>query len=102
VAEGASALEFAAQCAIDAALDLVARRGLGAPQTYREAFVVLAQHAVIDAALAEKLQAWAGLRNVLVHMYIKLDLDRVLLALHHTSSLRQFHATVSRELGLGP
>lgn len=91
-------LEVAAQCVIDAALDVIARRGLGTPQTYRDAFAVLAREKIIDGALADELQGWAGLRNVLVHMYTKLDLDRVHAALSRTASLRAFHAIVSGAL----
>lgn len=95
-------LEVAAQCAIDAALDLISRRGLGVPQTYREAFAELARAGVIDATLQQQLQAWAGLRNVLVHMYTALDLDRVHAALGQTAPLRAFHAIVAKALSTGP
>ncbi len=93
-------LEVATQCAIDLALDLISRRGLGVPQSYRETFTVLARAGVIDAALATQLQGWAGMRNVLVHMYTTLDLDRVHAALSDTASLRTFHGIVARELAL--
>jgi uncharacterized protein YutE (UPF0331/DUF86 family) len=93
-----AALELAAQCAIDAALDLISRRGLGVPQTYREAFTVLTTAGVIDAQLAKELQSWAGLRNVLVHMYTKLDLDRVYAAISMTAPLRTFHTVVAKAL----
>jgi uncharacterized protein YutE (UPF0331/DUF86 family) len=91
-----AALELAAQCAIDAALDLISKRGLGAPQTYRDAFAVLATAGLIDATLLAELQAWAGMRNVLVHMYTKLDLDRVYAALKLTAPLRTFQALMAK------
>lgn len=71
------ALELVAQACVDLAMELVARRGLGAPETYRDAFVRLAQHGVISAEQASVLQGWAGLRNVLAHMYTTIDLDRL-------------------------
>ena len=91
-------LETATQCAIDLALELVSRRALGVPQTYRDAFAILARAGVIDAALAAELQKWAGLRNVLVHMYTTLDLDRVHAALFATAPLRAFHGIAAREM----
>jgi uncharacterized protein YutE (UPF0331/DUF86 family) len=91
-----AALELAAQCAIDAALDLISKRGLGAPQTYRDAFTVLATAGLIDRQLLTELQSWAGMRNVLVHMYTKLDLDRVHAALKLTAPLRSFHALMAK------
>ena len=90
------ALELAAQCCIDLALGLIAQRGLGVPQSYREAFDTLARAGLIDAKLAEELSRWAGLRNVLVHIYTALDLDRVTAALTQTDPLREFHVIVSR------
>lgn len=93
-----AALELAAQCAIDLALDIVARRALGVPQSYRDAFAMLARAGVIDAALARELEGWAGLRNVLVHVYTALDLDRIHRALRETAPLRAFHAVAAREL----
>ena len=92
-----AALEVAAQCAIDLALEIVARRGLGAPQTYREAFTLVAGAGVIDAALADDLSKWAGLRNILVHVYTTLDLDAVHRALGETAPLRKFQAIAARE-----
>lgn len=96
-----AALEVAAQCAIDSALDVVARRGLGTPQTYRDAFAVLARAGIIDGDLRDALQSWAGMRNVLVHMYTRLDLDKVHAALAKTAPLRAFHAVIARELASG-
>lgn len=91
-----AALQLAAQCAIDAALDLISRRGLVAPQTYRDAFTVLATAGIVDHQLLGELQAWAGLRNVLVHMYTKLDLDRVFAAMAMTAPLRRFHTIMAK------
>ena len=93
-----AALEVATQCAIDLALELIARRGLGVPQTYRDAFLALARAGILDRGLAGDLQGWTGLRNVPVHMYTALDLDRVHRALGETASLRAFHALAAREL----
>jgi uncharacterized protein YutE (UPF0331/DUF86 family) len=93
-----AALEVAAQCTIDAALDLIARERLGSAQTYRDAFALLARAGIIEPPLMTELQAWAGMRNVLVHMYTSLDLDRVHAALARTQPLRAFHAIVARRL----
>lgn len=92
------ALEVAAQCAIDLALEIITRRALGAPQSYREAFALLARSGVIEQALASDLEKWAGLRNVLVHVYTSLDLDRVHGALSQTAALRRFETIAAQEL----
>ncbi len=92
------ALELAAQGCIDLAMMIVAKRGLGAPQTYREAFIALAHAKVIDDSLAEELADWAGFRNVLVHIYTELDLDIVQRALKETAPLRRFLKIAARQL----
>ena len=91
-----AALELAAQCAIDLCLALVSRQALGIPQRYRDAFQLLARAGIVDASLASELESWAGLRNVLVHVYTSLDLDRIHQALSQTKSLRTFHAVAAR------
>ena len=96
------ALEIAAQCCIDLALQEVSRRGLGVPQTYREAFRALVTGGLIDADLAEELEGWAGLRNVLVHVYTNLDLDRIHAALSESQSLERFRAAMARACAADP
>ncbi len=66
-------LQLAIECALDIANHLIADGGLEAPDSYRDAFVILARHSVLDADLARRLQGWAGLRNVLVHAYLDID-----------------------------
>jgi uncharacterized protein YutE (UPF0331/DUF86 family) len=92
------ALETAAQCAIDLALQIVAARELGAPETYRSAFQSLARAGILETQLASELEGWAGLRNVLAHIYTTIDLDRMYRALSRTSSLRAFHRIAATTL----
>ena len=96
-----AALETSAQCAIDLAMQIVASRSLGTPETYRDAFSALARAGVVDSQLATALEGWAGLRNVLAHVYTALDLDRVHAALGDTAPLRSFHRIAARELASG-
>ncbi len=37
----------------------------------------MGEHKIIPKPFSEKLQKWAGFRNVLVHNYVRLDLDKV-------------------------
>lgn len=93
------ALELAAQCGLDLAMEIVAKRGLGVPETYRDAFSRLAQAGVITPEQSTAMQGWAGLRNVLAHMYTALDLDRVYDALREDKNvLRRFAGIAAQEL----
>ncbi|MGI9017833.1 MAG: type VII toxin-antitoxin system HepT family RNase toxin [Euzebya sp.] len=66
-----------AQQSAAAASYLVVRLGDQVPASYRDAFRLLAEHEVVDAPLAERMQALAGMRNVLVHRYSDIDLARL-------------------------
>lgn len=93
------ALELVAQCCIDLAMELVARRGLGLPETNRDAFVRLAQAGLLTSEQATALGGWAGLRNVLAHLYGAIDLDRLHAALcADRTVLREFGQLAAREL----
>jgi uncharacterized protein YutE (UPF0331/DUF86 family) len=66
-------LHLAAECVLDLAHHLIAERGWRTPASYRDAILVLHEVGVLDDALASQLTPWAGLRNVLVHMYMDVD-----------------------------
>jgi uncharacterized protein YutE (UPF0331/DUF86 family) len=96
-------LQLAAECALDLAHHLIAERGWKTPATYREAFEVLRAEGVLDAALTEQMQGWAGLRNVLTHLYLDVDHGRLYEILRgDLDQLERYAAALSRELGAGP
>lgn len=70
---GARHLHLAMEATIDIANHWIAEAGLRTPESYRDSFVVLEQAGEIDTALSQRLQRWAGFRNVLVHDYLTLD-----------------------------
>lgn len=77
------------QLVIDVAGDLAARRG-DRFEDYTEAVRSLARDPRFPAELVLKLERLPGFRNVLIHEYVALDLDRVLEALDDLAPLEQF------------
>jgi uncharacterized protein YutE (UPF0331/DUF86 family) len=67
-------LQVAVEACIDLAYHVVAQRGWTPPESARAAFLMLAGHGIIAPELAERLGHAAGLRNVLVHDYVSVDL----------------------------
>ncbi len=67
-------LQRACEQAIDLANLLIARCRLETPKSSRQAFEILATHALIDAGMAEGLKKMVGFRNIAVHDYQKIDL----------------------------
>jgi uncharacterized protein YutE (UPF0331/DUF86 family) len=70
-------LHLAAECALDLANHLIADRGWRTPTTNRESFQVLAEQRALPNDLAERMEGWAGFRNILVHLYLEIDHDTV-------------------------
>ena len=66
-------LQVAGEVCLDLAQHLIASRGWRTPATYREAFQVLASEGVLSPELAGQMEGWAGLRNILVHLYLEID-----------------------------
>jgi uncharacterized protein YutE (UPF0331/DUF86 family) len=90
-------LHKAIQTSLDAAAVVIARRGLGATDSYRQLFERLATHGVLDRDLGDRMAGWAGLRNVIVHIYRVLDLERIHRAYaSEASDLRDFAAALRR------
>ena len=70
-------LIVAAEAAIDICNHIVARRSGRAPEDYADCFAVLVDLKVIAPELAERLQRMARFRNLLVHLYWRVDNRRV-------------------------
>ena len=70
-------VQTAAQISIDLANHVIAADGYRPPRDYGDAFRVLAEAGVLDSALAERMVALAGARNLIVHLYAEVDDERL-------------------------
>jgi uncharacterized protein YutE (UPF0331/DUF86 family) len=66
-------LQIIAQAIIDICTHLVAHNHWGSPKSYADAVTIIANHKVLDSTLAERLIYLVKLRNILVHLYLKVD-----------------------------
>lgn len=71
------ALFVSIQASIDIANHLIATCSSRRPETYRESFAILCDERLIPEDLGVRLSDLAGFRNVLVHLYCRLNLDEV-------------------------
>lgn len=62
-------LQRAIQACIDMAQSVIAREGLGLPNSYRHTFELLEKHGVISSEIAMILIKMVGFRNISVHDY---------------------------------
>jgi len=81
------------QLVIDVCGELSARRGERF-EDYTEAVRNLAGDARFPAELVQELEKLPGFRNILVHEYVALDMDRVVEALDQLEPVERFLAIV--------
>ena len=95
-------LIVAAEAAIDVCNHIVARQGGRAPEEYAECFAILADLKVVEPGLAQRLKKMARFRNLLVHLYWKVDNQRVYqIVQHDLGDLDSFRQQVSAWLTVG-
>jgi uncharacterized protein YutE (UPF0331/DUF86 family) len=70
-------LHLAIECLLDIGNHVIADRGFRRPETYGEVLEILSERGVVPADLAKEMSGMASFRNVLVHDYLRLDLDLV-------------------------
>jgi uncharacterized protein YutE (UPF0331/DUF86 family) len=85
------------QLVIDIAGDLAARRG-DAFEDYTQAIRTLTRDDRFPASLIRQLERLPGFRNVIVHEYTGLDMDRVVAAMDDLEPVERFAAIVHRLL----
>ncbi|NOY63943.1 MAG: DUF86 domain-containing protein [Nitrospirae bacterium] len=78
------------QAVIDVACHLVSKYNLGNPETYQECIEFLREHKYISEESSKKLSQMIGLRNLLVHEYIKVDISRIYNLLDYLDDFRVF------------
>ena len=76
------AMLLSIQASLDIATGMAAIKTPRRPDTYRETFHVLGKFGVIPENLAGEMSRLAGFRNILVHEYTGLDVQRVYHILH--------------------
>ncbi|MFB3133555.1 MAG: DUF86 domain-containing protein [Rhodothermales bacterium] len=77
-------LQRACQAVIDLAMHLVHVHHLGVPQDSRDAFTLLIDANLLEAALGERLKRMVGFRNIAIHDYRQLNLDVVKALIEHS------------------
>ena len=83
------------QLVIDIAGELSARRG-DRFEDYTQAVRNLGKDARFTPALVDKLERLPGFRNVVIHDYVALDMDRVVEAMDDLDPLEEFQSVIQQ------
>ena len=90
-------LQTAIEVCVDIVNHVIADRGLRVPATYVEAFEVLGEAGLLDAARRDAMIRMSKFRNVIVHDYARVDPAIVVRILReHLEDFAQFKAAVLR------
>lgn len=88
-------LQMAIEMCVDIVNHVIADRGLRVPATYAEAFEVLGEAGLLDAARRDAMIRMSKFRNVIVHDYARVDPVIVVRILReHLEDFAQFKAAV--------
>ena len=70
-------LEVMIEIMVDIGNHIISDNEWGTPSSNREIFEILEQHGVISSDMAKLTNKMIGFRNIIVHMYEKVDLEEV-------------------------
>lgn len=82
------------QIVIDISCHLVAKYNLGNAQTYSDCIALLRKEKYLSVEISERLLGMIGLRNILIHEYIAVDIEKLYQLLDNLDDFRQFASEV--------
>ena len=94
-------MQLAVQNCIDIAAHIISSQGFAVPSSTNEMFYCLEENGYINSRLTEKMVKAVGLRNLIVHEYGKLDLEKIYQVLQNDiKNLDEFIRAVVHKLNL--
>jgi uncharacterized protein YutE (UPF0331/DUF86 family) len=75
--------QVAIQAALDIGAHLLAELSVDVPKDYKDIFLELAQVGILPLDFVSRLVGMAKFRNVLVHLYLEVDLNKLYYYLQH-------------------
>jgi uncharacterized protein YutE (UPF0331/DUF86 family) len=92
-------LQLAIENCTDLAAHIISAEGLGVPGSASEMFYLLEENGFLSQELTEKMIKAIGLRNLIVHEYTKIDLNRLFNVVQNDNELpRRKQRGINRKL----
>ena len=83
------------QIIIDLACSIVSEKNLGIPKNYSDCISLLNKNNYLDQGLSSRILSMIGLRNLLVHEYGIIDVEKLYEYLDHLQDIKDFANAVS-------
>jgi uncharacterized protein YutE (UPF0331/DUF86 family) len=94
-------IQMAIQDCIDIAAHIISEKGWGVPGSTNEMFYLLEENDFVNRDLTEKMVKCVGFRNLLVHAYSRIEVDRVFEITHKDiHDLEVYLKSIFNRLGL--
>jgi len=78
------------QIVIDICCHLTAKYNLGNAQTYSDCILLLKKENYLSGEVAENLLGMTGLRNILIHEYVTVEVSKLFALLEHLDDFGKF------------
>ena len=96
-------LHLAIENCTDLAAHIISEEGFGVPGSASEMFYLLEDNGYLSLQLTEKMIKAVGLRNLIVHEYAKIDLERLFdIVGKDIRDLNDFIVSIFNKLGIKP
>ncbi len=86
------------QIIIDVSCHIVVHQNLGNANTYADCITLLRKFNYINASHEKALKGMAGLRNLLVHEYVIIDIEKLYEMLQHLDDFKKFIEAIEQYL----
>lgn len=83
------------QLIIDLACSIVAKKNLGIPKNYSDCIQLLISNNYLDKILGDKIKNAVGLRNLIVHEYGIIDVNKLYDYLNNLNDIRDFAIAIN-------
>jgi len=94
-------IQMAVQNCIDIAAHIISEEGLGIPGSTSEMFYLLEENAYLDKQITEKMVKAAGLRNLIVHEYAKVEITQIFdIAQKNITDLNAYLKVIFKKAGI--
>ncbi len=84
------------QLIIDLACSIIAKKNLGIPKNYSDCIQLLINNNYLDKDLGDKIKNAVGLRNLIVHEYGIIDVNKLYAYLNNLNDMRDFAIAISK------
>ena len=91
-------LEVSIQCILDICHHIIVDNNWPRPKDNKEAILTISQKGIIPSEFANRILPMAGLRNILAHEYLKIDLNKLYEYLQNLQDFRIFQKHIIKFL----